>query len=151
MANVAKINLQELDPLRAQEVVIEHLISSRELSRQLRFAREQEELWRKRSVLAQEAGDLELKKRTDSRLLKAHAKREDLCREYSELSETIHSLKLSLRKLREARDSSISDVNQLLADLQSVTGAQDLDAEEFRDLQAEEEIRELKRRLEAES
>ena len=151
MANVAEINLQELDPVVAQEVVIDYLISYRELSRQLLCAREQEELWRKRSVLTQDAGDLELKKRTDSRLLEARAKREDLSREYSDLSETIDSLKSSLRKLREAPESSISYANQLLGDLQSVTREQDLEAEEFRDLQTEEELRQLKRTLEAES
>lgn len=151
MANVAEINLQELDPVVAQEVVIDYLISYRELSRQLLCAREQEELWRKRSVLTQEAGDLELKKRTDSRLLEARAKREDLSREYSDLSETIDSLKSSLRKLREAPESSISYANQLLGDLQAVTREQDLEAEEFRDLQTEEELRQLKRTLEAES
>ena len=151
MANVAEINLQELDPVVAQEVVIDYLISYRELSRQLLCAREQEDLWRKRSVLTQEAGDLELKKRTDSRLLEARAKREDLSREYSDLSETIDSLKSSLRKLREAPESSISYANQLLGDLQSVTREQDLEAEEFRDLQTEEELRQLKRTLEAES
>ena len=151
MANVAEINLQELDPVVAQEVVIDYLISYRELSRQLLCAREQEELWRKRSVLTQEAGDLELKKRTDSRLLEARAKREDLSREYSDLSETIDSLKSSLRKLREAPESSISYANQLLGDLQSVTREQDLEAEEFRDLQTEEELHQLKRTLEAES
>ena len=151
MANVAEINLQELDPVVAQEVVIDYLISYRELSRQQLCAREQEELWRKRSVLTQEAGDLELKKRTDSRLLEARAKREDLSREYSDLSETIDSLKSSLRKLREAPESSISYANRLLGDLQSVTREQDLEAEEFRDLQTEEELRQLKRTLEAES
>ena len=151
MANVAEINLQELDPVVAQEVVIDYLISYRELTRQLLCAREQEELWRKRSVLTQEAGDLELKKRTDSRLLEARAKREDLSREYSDLSETIDSLKSSLRKLREAPESSISYANQLLGDLQSVTREQDLEAEEFRDLPTEEELRQLKRTLEAES
>ena len=151
MANVAEINLQELDPVVAQEVVIDYLISYRELSRQLLCAREQEDLWRKRSVLTQEAGDLELKKRTDSRLLEARAKREDLSREYSDLSETIDSLKSSLRKLREAPESSISYANRLLGDLQSVTREQDLEAEEFRDLQTEEELRQLKRTLEAES
>ena len=106
---------------------------------------------RKLYVLKQEAGDLELKKRTDSRLLEARAKREDLSREYSDLSETIDSLKSSLRKLREAPESSISYANQVLGDLQSVTREQDLEAEEFRDLQTEEELRQLKRTLEAES
>ena len=151
MAHVADIDLQELDPATAREVVVGYLTSSRELRRQLRSAREQEDLWQKRTALAREAGDPELEQRVEGQLHEARANREKLSAEDFELSAAINRLKMGLRRLREAPALSGVDADQLLADLQSVAGDQDRTAEEFRDLQAEHELRKLKRSLEGES
>lgn len=151
MSRVADIDLQELDPSTAREVVADYLTSSGELRRQLRSAREQEDLWQKRAVVARGAGDPEVQQRTEGRLYEARANREKLSAEDFELSAAINRLKVGLRTLREAPALSGVDADQLLANLQSIAGEQDPTAEEFRDLQTEHELREIKQRLKAES
>jgi hypothetical protein len=147
---MADIDLQGLDPAAAREVVAGYLRSSRELQRQLRSAREREELWQKRTLLARQAGDRELEQRAQNRLQEAHESREKLSAEDFELSAVIDRLKGELKELRAAPALSGVDAEQLLADLQSIAGEPDATADELKNLQTEHELRELKRRLEAE-
>ena len=150
MGNVADIDLQGLDPEAAREVVAGYLRSSRELRRQLSSAREQEDLWQKRTELARRAGDRQLERQAESRMLAARANREKLSAEDFELSVVIDRLKAELRRLRAAPELSGIDADQLLTDLRSITGEPDATAEALQELQTEHELRELKRRLEAE-
>ena len=150
MGNVADIDLQGLDPEAAREVVAGYLRSSRELRRQLSSAREQEDLWQKRTELARHAGDRQLERQAESRMLAARANREKLSAEDFELSVVIDRLKAELRRLRAAPELSGIDADQLLTDLRSITGEPDATAEALQELQTEHELRELKRRLEAE-
>ena len=147
---MADIDLQGLDPATAREVVAGYLRSSRELQGQLRSAREQEELWQRRTVLARQAGDLELEQRAQRRLKEARATREKLSADDFELSVVIDRLKAELQKLRAAPALTGIDAEQLLADLRSIAGEPDATAEALQELQTERELRELKRRLAAE-
>ena len=151
MVNVADIDLQGLDPAAAREVVARYLSSSRELQRQLRSAHEQEELWQKRTLLARQAGERQLEQRAASRLEEARATRERLSAEDFELSAVIDRLKAELHRLRAAPALSGVDAEQLLADLRSIGGEPDAIDDELRKLQTEHDLRELKRRLEADS
>lgn len=146
---MADIDLQGLDPATAREVVAGYLSSSRELQARLRSAREQEELWRKRTLLARQAGNLELEQRAQRRLKEAGETREKLNADGFELSVVIDRLKAELRRLRAAPALSGIDADQLLADLRSIAGEPDATAEALQELQTERELRELKRRLEA--
>lgn len=150
MERMADIDLQGLDPATAREVVAGYLSSSRELQGQLRSAREQEELWQRRTVLARQAGDLELEQRAQRRLKEARATREKLSADDFELSVVIDRLKAELQKLRAAPALTGIDAEQLLADLRSIAGEPDATAEALQELQTERELRELKRRLAAE-
>ncbi len=150
MERMADIDLQGLDPATAREVVAGYLRSSRELQGQLRSAREQEELWQRRTVLARQAGDLELEQRAQRRLKEARATREKLSADDFELSVVIDRLKAELQKLRAAPALTGIDAEQLLADLRSIAGEPDATAEALQELQTERELRELKRRLAAE-
>lgn len=147
---MADIDLQGLDPAAAREVVAGYLSSSRELRGQLRSAREQEELWQKRTLLARQAGDLDLEQRAQRRLKEARETSERLSAEDFELTAVIDRLKAELQKLRATPELSGVDAEQLLADLRSIAGEPDATAEALQDLQTERELRELKRRLEAE-
>ena len=147
---MADIDLQGLDPATAREVVAGYLSSSRELQGQLRSAREQEELWQRRTVLARQAGDLELEQQAQRRLKEARATREKLSADDFELSVVIDRLKAELQKLRAAPALTGIDAEQLLADLRSIAGEPDATAEALQELQTERELRELKRRLAAE-
>jgi len=147
---VADIDLQGLDPAAAREVVAGYLRSSRELRRQLSSAREQEELWQKRTALARRAGDRDLERRAESRMLAARADREKLSAEDFELSVVIDRLKAELQRLRAAPELSGIDADHLLTDLRSITGEPDETAEALQELQTEHDLRELKRRLQAE-
>ncbi len=150
MERMADIDLQGLDPAAAREVVAGYLSSSRELRGQLRSAREQEELWQKRTLLARQAGDLDLEQRAQRRLKEARETSERLSAEDFELTAVIDRLKAELQKLRATPELSGVDAEQLLADLRSIAGEPDATAEALQDLQTERELRELKRRLEAE-
>ena len=150
MERMADIDLQGLDPATAREVVAGYLRSSRELQGQLRSAREQEELWQRRTVLARQAGDLELEQRAQRRLKEARATREKLSADDFELSVVIDRLKAELQKLRAAPALTGIDAEQLLADLRSIAGEPDATAAALQELQTERELRELKRRLAAE-
>ena len=150
MERMADIDLQGLDPATAREVVAGYLSSSRELQGQLRSAREQEELWQRRTVLARQAGDLELEQQAQRRLKEARATREKLSADDFELSVVIDRLKAELQKLRAAPALTGIDAEQLLADLRSIAGEPDATAEALQELQTERELRELKRRLAAE-
>ena len=150
MERMADIDLQGLDPAAAREVVAGYLSSSREVRGQLRSAREQEELWQKRTLLARQAGDLDLEQRAQRRLKEARETSERLSAEDFELTAVIDRLKAELRKLRATPELSGVDAEQLLADLRSIAGEPDATAEALQDLQTERELRELKRRLEAE-
>lgn len=150
MERMGDIDLQGLDPATAREVVAGYLSSSRELRGQLRSAREQEELWQKRTLLARQAGDLELEQRAQRRLKEARETSEKLSAEDFELSVVIDRLKAELRRLRAAPELSGIDADQLLTDLRSIAGEPDATAEALQELQTERELRELKRRLEAE-
>lgn len=147
---MADIDLQGLDPATAREVVAAYLSSSRELRRQLQTAREQEDLWQKRTALARRAGDPELEQRAASRLHEVRASREKLTAEDFELSAVIDRLKAELQRLRAAPELSGIDADQLLTDLRSIAGEPDETAESLQELQTEHELRELKRRLKAE-
>ena len=147
---MADIDLQGLDPATAREVVAGYLRSSRELQGQLRSAREQEELWQRRTVLARQAGDLELEQRAQRRLKEARETREKLSADDFELSVVIDRLKAELQKLRAAPTLTGIDAEQLLADLRSIAGEPDATAAALQELQTERELRELKRRLAAE-
>ncbi len=152
MERMADIDLQGLDPATAREVVAGYLSSSRELQGQLRSAREQEGLWQRRTVLARQAGDLDLEQRAQRRLKEARtrATREKLSADDFELSVVIDRLKAELQKLRAAPALTGIDAEQLLADLRSIAGEPDATAEALQELQTERELRELKRRLAAE-
>ncbi len=150
MERMADIDLQGLDPATAREVVAGYLSSSRELQGQLRSAREQEELWQRRTVLARQAGDLELEQRAQRRMKEARATREKLSADDFELSVVIDRLKAELQKLRAAPALTGIDAEQLLADLRSIAGEPDATAAALQELQTERELRELKRRLAAE-
>ncbi len=150
MERVADIDLQGLDPATAREVVAGYLRSSWELQGQLRSAREQEGLWQRRTVLARQAGDLDLEQRAQRRLKEARATREKLSADDFELSVVIDRLKAELQKLRAAPALTGIDAEQLLADLRSIAGEPDATAEALQELQTERELRELKRRLAAE-
>ena len=150
MERVDDIDLQGLDPATAREVVAGYLRSSRELRGQLRSAREQEELWQKRTLLARQAGDLELEQRAQRRLKEARETSGRLSAEDFELSVVIDRLKAELQRLRAAPELSGIDADQLLTDLRSIAGEPDATAEALQELQTERELRELKRRLEAE-
>ncbi len=150
MERVDDIDLQGLDPATAREVVAGYLRSSRELRGQMRSAREQEELWQKRTLLARQAGDLELEQRAQRRLKEARETSGRLSAEDFELSVVIDRLKAELQRLRAAPELSGIDADQLLTDLRSIAGEPDATAEALQELQTERELRELKRRLEAE-
>ncbi len=150
MERMADIDLQGLDPATAREVVAGYLRSSRELQGQLRSAREQEELWQRRTVLARQAGDLELEQRAQRRLKEARETREKLSADDFELSVVIDRLKAELQRLRAAPALTGIDAEQLLADLRSIAGEPDATAAALQELQTERELRELKRRLAAE-
>ncbi len=150
MERVDDIDLQGLDPATAREVVAGYLRSSRELRGQLRSAREQEELWQKRTLLARQAGDLELEQRAQRRLKEARETSGRLSAEDFELSVVVDRLKAELQRLRAAPELSGIDADQLLTDLRSIAGEPDATAEALQELQTERELRELKRRLEAE-
>lgn len=150
MANVADIDLQGLDAAAAREVVAGYLKSSMELRRQLRSARDREDLWQKRTAQARRAGNRELEQQAESRYFEARANREKLSAEEFELSAVIDRLKAALQRLRAAPALSGIDAEQLLTDLRSIAGEPDATAEALQELQTEHELRELKRRLESE-
>lgn len=116
----------------------------------MRSAREQEALWQKRTLLARQAGDHELEQRARRRLEEARETSGRLSAEDFELSAVIDRLKAELQRLRAAPELSGIDADQLLTDLRSIAGEPDATAEALQELQTERELRELKRRLEAE-
>ncbi len=144
-------DLHGLDPAAAREVVAGYLQSAQELRRQLQSARDQEALWRKRTVLARQAGDIELAQRAEARLQEARAVCEKLTAEEFELSVVIDRLKAELKRLQAAPALSGIDAELLLADLRSISGEPDPTADALKELQTEQELRELKRRLQGES
>lgn len=144
-------DLHGLDPASAREVVAGYLQSAQEVRRQLQSARDQEALWGKRAALARQAGDSGLTQRAEERLQEARATREKLTGEEFELSVVIDRLKAQLKRLQAAPALSGIDAEALLADLQSISGEPDPTADELKDLQTEQELRALKRRLQEES
>lgn len=146
-----RVDLEGLDPAAAREVVAGYLTSARELQRQLQSARDREELWRKRTLQARQAGDQELTQRAETRLQEARAACEKLTAEEFELSVVIDRLKKELSRLQAAPALSGIDADQLLADLRSIAGEPDPTADALKDLQTEQELRALKRRLQGES
>ena len=141
-------DLHGLEPEAAREVVAGYLQSAQELRRQLQSARGQEALWQKRTALARQAGDAALAQRAEARRQEARAARERLTAEEFELSVVIDRLKAQLKRLQDAPALSGIDAEALLADLQSISGEPDPTADALKDLQTEQELRELKRRLE---
>lgn len=144
-------DLHGLDPATAREVVAGYLRSAQEVRRQLQSAREREALWRKRAALARQAGNVDLTQRAETRLQEARAAQEKLTGEEFELSVVIDRLKAQLKRLQAAPALSGIDAGALLADLQSISGEPDPTADELKDLQTEQELRALKRRLQGES
>ena len=146
-----RVDLEGLDAAAARQVVAGYLTSAREVQRQLQAARDREELWRKRSLQARQAGDRELTQQAETRLREASAACERLAAEEFELSVVIDRLKKELSRLQAAPALSGTDADRLLADLRSVAGEPDPTDDALKDLQTEQELRALKRRLQGES
>ena len=102
------------------------------------------------TLLARQAGDHELEQRAQRRLKEARETSGRLSAEDFELSAVIDRLKAELQRLRAAPELSGIDADQLLTELRSIAGEPDATAEALQELQTERELRELKRRLEAE-
>lgn len=145
------IDLCGLDEQSAREVVLGYLSSLKEVQRQLCIAESQVRLWESRMSLASEVGKHDLARRTADRVEQARAQRAELAAEEQQVAAMAGQLKDELKQLRSMPELSGIDAEGLLAELQSSTGEHDMLGKEIADLEAEQQLSDLKFDIDNES
>lgn len=145
------IDLTGLDVQAAREVVTGYLRSLKAVQRRLRDAAEQVQRWEGRVRLAAREAEHDLSRRAALRAEEARARFATLAAEEQELAAVVGRLKVELQRLRTAPALSGLDAEELLSALRSLASDRDVLADELAGLQVENDIAELKRKLDADS
>lgn len=140
------LNLSSMTPAEAREYVLAFVTTLRQTVRERARLSEQLELWRKRLVLARGKGDAELVDAADARVTEVAEQLRMIGDDERELEIKVERLKNELRHV-ESSGSRLVDAESLLEQLQSVVGEPDTTSEKIRDLEAQTELDELKRKV----
>ncbi|HUX13235.1 MAG TPA: hypothetical protein VMW87_09405 [Spirochaetia bacterium] len=142
-------NLAGLDPNSAREYVLQYIVSLKQLQKKREQLRQELKLWSDRSALAAEKGREDLKEQALAKCRETSAADEQLAAEERGLESDVQDMKRQLEMIRRQPEGAI-DTDLLLAQLEQVVGEKDPTAQKFRSFEAEQDLDNLKRGLDAE-
>jgi len=142
-------NLSGLDPESAKDYVLQYIVSLKRVQQRREQLRQELKLWSDRAGLAAENGREDLKEQALAKCREVAATEQQMAAEERSLELDIQDMKRQLEMIRHQPVSSIN-TDLLLAQLEQVVGEKDVTAEKFRSVEADQELDELKRRMEQE-
>jgi len=139
-------DLSGLSPKDAAEYVLAFITTLKTTERDLAKAREEADLWRRRSALAVERGQPELAAQAQARQTECEAKATQLEAEVLDLKGKVSVLKDNLTRVRMQVPRTV-DVDMLLTQLQMIVGEKDMLADKFKSEEASAKLEELKKKM----
>ena len=130
----------------AREYVLAFITTLKKTQKQRAVAEEELEHWRGRIKLAESRGEPVLKRGAEQRVAEIEAKSRRLYQEELELKRKVDVLKQRL-KATKIRSSLQVDANALLAQMQMLVGEPDRLQESFKNTEAEQALRVLKKQM----
>ena len=130
----------------AREYVLAFITTLKKTQKQRAVAEEELEHWRGRIKLAESRGEPVLKRGAEQRVAEIEANRRKLYQEELELKRKVDVLKQKL-KATKIRSSLQVDADALLAQMQMLVGEPDRLRESFKNTEAEQALRDLKKQM----
>lgn len=143
-------DLEGLSPEEARAYVARFITAKNQVSRDRQSAEDELALWKKRTGLATERGEIELAKESLARAEEVHARLVRLKREEHDLDFKVTELKRRLTVLRQRPEVTVN-ADALLERLESVVGTDHETRDEIAEAEAEVALEALKKKMESES
>ncbi len=143
---MSDIDIDSMDPASAREYVLSFISTLRGIQKERADLERELDLWEKRAKLAEEKNEPDLKIGAEARVREFKEKIAGLGAEEGGLGRKVSILKEKLKNIK-ARPNLSIDAEALLAQLKTVTGEEDKLEKELKEEEAEQALKELKKKL----
>ncbi len=143
---MSDIDIDSMDPASAREYVLSFISTLRGIQKERASLERELDLWEKRAKLAEEKNEQILLEGAEDRVQELKEKMAGLAAEEGGLRRKVSILKEKLKNI-ETRPNLSIDAEALLAQLKSVAGEEDKLEKELKEKEADQALKELKKRL----
>ena len=143
---MSDIDIDSMDPASAREYVLSFISTLRGIQKERAGLERELDLWEKRAKLAEEKNEQILLEGAEDRVQELKEKMAGLAAEEGGLRRKVSILKEKLKNI-ETRPNLSIDAEALLAQLKSVAGEEDKLEKELKEKEADQALKELKKRL----
>lgn len=146
---MSDIDIDSMDPNSAREYVLSFITTLKRTQKERSILQEEHNLWEKRVELAGHRDELQLRKAAEERAQELKIRIASLLEEENSLRRKVSILKEKIKAIQVRLPLSV-DAEELLAQLQMAAGEEDSLEKRFKEEEAEQALKELKKKLQDE-